>query len=181
MAAKREPAVSPNAGESSMAQRPDPGPIKVHQIVRSEKAAKGIAPNFVWKDADGTERSLKDYQGKVVLLNFWATWCPPCRRELPDMVKLREEMASEGFEIIGVSVSEEPPPGKTIAEHVAAFARTQNMKYPLLISDDDLPNLYGGINGIPTTFIINGKGEIVKTLVGGQSGETFRREVKAAM
>src|SRR5690606_3885718 len=84
--------------EAAPTEKPVPV-VAVSQVVRAEKGEGKMAPNFFWKSADGTERSLKDYQGKVVLINFWATWCPPCRRELPDLVKLREELGPEGFEI----------------------------------------------------------------------------------
>lgn len=172
---------SPGQEQAGGEQTAKPVSVEVSKVFRTEKGEGKMAPNFFWKGADGQERSLKDYQGKVVLLNFWATWCPPCRRELPDLVKIHKDLGDKGVEIIGVSVSEEPPAGTSVEDHVAGFARKNNLDYPLVIASEDLPVLYGGINAVPTSFIINAKGEIVKTLVGGRDEATFLKEIQAAM
>ncbi|MFZ1572482.1 MAG: TlpA disulfide reductase family protein, partial [Candidatus Kapaibacterium sp.] len=93
---------------------------------------KKIAPNIKWTSSDGTSKSLNDYKGKVVMLNFWATWCPPCRAELPDIVKLRNELGPKGFEVIGVSVSERLQPGTTIIQLLSKFMNSNKMSYPML-------------------------------------------------
>jgi|GEM_PF-1046443 len=139
------------------------------------------APNFTWKSSDGSERSLKDYRGKVVMLNFWGTWCPPCRAELPDIVRLHKELQPKGFEVIGLGVNEQPRGGATVEEHVADFARKNGLVYPLLIANGDLIRAYGGLEGVPTTFILNGKGEIVEMMVGMRDEATFRRSIEKAM
>jgi cytochrome c biogenesis protein CcmG/thiol:disulfide interchange protein DsbE len=139
------------------------------------------APNFTWKSSDGQVRSLKDYKGNVVLVNFWGTWCPPCRAELPDIVKLRNELHPKGFEVIGLGVGEQARNGKTPAEWVADFAQEHGLNYPLLLADERVADAYGGIEAVPTTFILNGKGEIVDKLVGMQTEEKFREAIKKAM
>jgi peroxiredoxin len=139
------------------------------------------APNFTWKGADGKVRSLKDYNGKVVMINFWGTWCPPCRAELPDIVKLRNELQPKGFEVIGLGVGEQARMGKSPSEYVAEFAKKNGLEYPLLLADERVANAYGGIEAVPTTFIVNGQGEIVDKLVGMQSAEKFRTAIMKAM
>ncbi len=158
--------------------------IHVSHVERVEGAlstTKGPAPNFVWKDAAGKERSLNDYRGKVVLINFWGTWCPPCRAELPDIVKLRDELGPKGFEVIGLNVGEEMRSSGSPEEHVAAFATKNNIHYPLVLAGEDLVNAYGGLEGVPTTFIVNGKGLIVEKMVGMQDAATFRKAIEGAM
>ena len=169
------PAPSPAAG------------IDVVQIMNVEgkldPAASGaqMAPNFTWKDGAGKDRSLKDYRGKVVMLNFWGTWCPPCRAELPDIVKLRNELQSKGFEVIGLGVNERPRNGMTVEAQVADFAKKNNLAYPLLIANGELIEAYGGLEGVPTTFIVNGKGEVIEKLIGMRDETTFRNAIKKAM
>lgn len=158
--------------------------VHVSHVERVEGAlstTKGPAPNFVWKDAAGKERSLNDYRGKVVLINFWGTWCPPCRAELPDIVKLRDELGPKGFEVIGLNVGEEMRSSGSPEDHVAAFATKNNIRYPLVLAGEDLVNAYGGLEGVPTTFIVNGKGVIVEKMVGMQDAATFRRAIEGAM
>lgn len=150
-----------------------------------------VASNFSWVDKDGTTKSLADYKGKTVMVNFWATWCPPCRAELPDIVKLRNELGPKGFEVIGISVSERVPPGKTVVQLLEEFMSANKMEYPMLYLQVDneanmkvtseLTTAYGGISGIPSTFIVDKNGNITQNFVGGQSGETFKKAIEAAM
>ncbi|HVZ41749.1 MAG TPA: TlpA disulfide reductase family protein [Candidatus Kapabacteria bacterium] len=141
----------------------------------------GPAPDFSWKDAAGTEHSLHDYRGKVVMINFWGTWCGPCRGELPDIVKIRQEMQDKGFEVIGLNVNEQPRADMTAPQYVAAFAQQNGLYYPLVLASDELVEAYGGIEAVPTMFIVNGKGNVVKKLVGRQSDQAFRDAINAAM
>lgn len=139
------------------------------------------APVFSWKNGAGQTASLEDYRGKVVMVNFWGTWCPPCRRELPDIVRLRDNLAPKGFEVIGVSVGERPPAGVTVEQHLADFADNNDLRYPLLIGDGSIAGYYGGISAVPTTFIINKEGKVVNMLVGGMTEERFRQAVEAVL
>lgn len=157
------------------------GAVDVASLVSVESgsgpAVNGkLAPNFSWKGSDGVVRSLSDYKGKVVLVNFWGTWCPPCRRELPDIVKLRDEMKGK-MEVIGVCLERVENP----APHVAKFAQANGLLYPLVIADESVVNAYGGINGVPTTFIVNTKGEITESMVGMRDEATFRKSIEKAM
>lgn len=139
------------------------------------------APAFSWKNGLGESASLADYRGKVVMLNFWGTWCPPCRRELPDIVRLRDNLAPKGFEVIGVSIGERIPAGTTVEQHLAQFAGTNDLRYPLLVGNEEMVGYYGGISAVPTTFIINKEGKIVNMLVGGMTEDKFRQAVEAVL
>jgi len=177
------PATPASNAETTAAATPADG-IHVTDIVNVEGSVSSgtkVAPNFSWKGADGKDRSLKDYSGKVVMLNFWGTWCPPCRAELPDIVKLRKELQKNGFEVIGLGLGEQARGGKTPAQRVAEFAKTNGLDYPLLLADERMAEAYGGIEAVPTTFIVNGKGEIVEKMIGMQSYEAFSEAVKKAM
>ncbi|MCE7933804.1 MAG: TlpA family protein disulfide reductase [Chlorobi bacterium CHB2] len=168
---------------------PAPAPAPTSGAVANVSPLKSVqkkegkaAANFTWIGSDGKEHSLEEYKGKVVLVNFWGTWCPPCRRELPDLVKLRTELGPKGFEIIGVNVNEQAPGGGSVVEHVNSFAQKNGLAYPLVIADDEqtLEQAYGGIRGVPTTFVVNRNGEIVNTMVGGRDEATFRKAIEAA-
>ena len=141
------------------------------------------APNFTWSGADGRPVSLKDYRGKVVLLNFWGTWCPPCRAELPDIVKIREELAPKGsFEVIGLNVGEEAPgDGTSVEAVVGRFAQQKGIHYPLALASNDLLQAYGGIESVPTTFVLNKNGEVVARMIGMKREEDFRRAIQKGM
>lgn len=175
VAAQPQPAQPPTSTTGAVAN--------VSQLKSVQKKGGQMAANFTWMGSDGKEHSLEEYQGKVVLINFWGTWCPPCRHELPDLVKLRNELGPKGFEIIGINVNEQAPGGGSVIDHVNSFAQKNGLAYPLVIADDEqtLESAYGGIRGVPTTFVVNRKGEIINTLVGGRNEATFRKAIEAAL
>lgn len=143
-------------------------------------AGTHTAPMFSWENGVGETGSLADYKGKVVMLNFWGTWCPPCRRELPDLVRLREKHAEKGFEIIGIAL-ERPSSTGTMEEHLAAFAEHHGLEYPLILANQEINLQYGGIQAVPTTFIVNRDGKVVDMLVGGMSEVQFQAALDAVM
>jgi len=110
------------------------------------------APGFTLKSLDGKTLSLADLKGKVVVVNFWATWCPPCREEIPDFVAFYNENRAKGLEIVGVSVDE-----KT-AQQVKPFVDQNKMGYPVAMVTEKILRDYGPIQAIPTTFVIDKKG-----------------------
>lgn len=138
------------------------------------------APDFTLTAIDGKSLKLSDYKGKGVIINFWATWCPPCRAEIPDMVELQKEYQSKGFSFIGIAVGDEE-------EKVKAFVSAQNINYPVAMGSRELAVSYGkftqegAIRGIPTSFVINGKGEIVDYFVGGRNKAAFTDAIKKAL
>lgn len=129
------------------------------------------AANFTFKDLSGKEISLSDYKGKVVLVNFWATWCAPCIHEMPTLEKLYQTYKDSGFQIIGLTISSKE-------KQVPAKILKAGVTYPILLNADAAVGLYGGFNSIPHTFIINRDGVIVKTIVGARSYEVFEAEIK---
>jgi thiol-disulfide isomerase/thioredoxin len=148
-------------------------------LVRTvEKKNNGQAPNFVWYDKTGKEISFSDVaKGKPVLLNFWATWCGPCIKEMPDLVALSEEYNAKGGLVIGISVDRD----SDVLTLVSDFVKAKKVQYPIVIDNGDLENAFGGLRGIPTTFYIDKEGKIVKKLVGLQSKERFAAEFDALL
>ncbi len=118
------------------------------------------APNFNATDLNGNKISINMYKdSKVVLLNFWASWCPPCRSELPNLAKTYNKLKSRGVVIIGVAVSSNE-------NDVEKLVKEDNIKYPIIIDDGSIADLYGGINAVPTTFLIDKNGNIVDKQIG---------------
>jgi len=129
------------------------------------------APAFELTDLTGQKVSSATYAGKVVILDFWATWCPPCREEVPHFVELQKKYADQGLVIVGLSLDAGG------AGDVAPFAKEHNINYPMLIGADDVAKAYGGINSIPTTFVIDRQGKVVQRFVGFTSPETFEETI----
>ena len=129
------------------------------------------APAFTLQDLDGNDVSLSDFKGKMVVLNFWATWCGPCRMEIPSFVKLQDEYRDRGLAFIGISVD------MGAVDTVQEFADEFDINYPILMHSMEVTYAYG-INPIPTTFIINRDGKVVNVLVGYRPEEVFRREIE---
>ncbi|MDP3023971.1 MAG: TlpA disulfide reductase family protein [candidate division Zixibacteria bacterium] len=120
-----------------------------------------IAPDFTLKDLNGVEKSLKEFRGKVVLLNFWATWCSPCRIEIPSMVKLYKKYKDRGLEIIGVNLD------KLGRSGVEQFSKEYNISFPVLLDPAGEVGTNYGIVALPTTFILDRKGKILERVTGG--------------
>ncbi len=121
------------------------------------------APEFALKDLSGRELKLADLRGKVVLLNFWATWCPPCREEIPSMMQLNQAMAGKRFQMVAVSIDEG---GKDAVE--AYFKQSGNVLPALLDTNQAVAKRYG-LTGVQETFVIDTKGVILKKVVGGMN------------
>jgi thiol-disulfide isomerase/thioredoxin len=116
-------------------------------------------PPFTVVDLNGRTVSSADLKGKVVLVNFWATWCPPCRAEIPDLVKLQQKY-KDTVVVLGISEDEIPP------AEVKAFAANMNMNYPVAMSTPELKKIFRGISALPTTFVIDREGKLVQKHVG---------------
>jgi peroxiredoxin len=125
-----------------------------------EQKERKTAPDFTLKDADGKIVRLSDYRGKVVLLDFWATWCGPCKIEIPWFKEFQRKYKDQGFEVIGVSMDEDG------WQAVKPFASDMAINYRLVIGDDSTAQAYGGVDALPTTFVIDRKGKIAAVHVG---------------
>jgi thiol-disulfide isomerase/thioredoxin len=131
-----------------------------------------MAPAWKLKDLDGNEVTNADFKGKVVMIDFWATWCPPCRAMIPGMVELQEEYLDKGFMIVGISLDEKGP------GVVREFNKEFKVNYTSLLGDEAVVRTFGGIRVIPTSFIINREGRIVSTHVGYVTKEKLESEIK---
>ncbi|MDD8018240.1 MAG: TlpA disulfide reductase family protein [Bacteroidota bacterium] len=150
----------------------------VSLLIAVEKNQGDHAPNFTWYDETGKQVSFAEVtKGKPVVLNFWATWCGPCRKEMPDLVALNEEYKTKGAVVIGISADRDDDAVKVVSDFTKEFKVT----YPIIIDDGRMEEAFGGLRGYPTTFYINKEGTIVKKLIGLQSKETFTTELNALL
>ena len=134
--------------------------------------AKDANFDFKLKDVDGNEVPLSAYKGKVVLLNFWATWCGPCKAEIPGFVKLQEKYRDKGLVIVGYSVDD-------TADKAKAYAAQYKMNYPILLGEgrEDVQDAYGPIWGIPASFIISRDGKVCRKHLGIAPEAVFEKEL----
>jgi peroxiredoxin len=133
------------------------------------------APAWELKDIKGNTVKLSDFKGKVVIVDFWATWCPPCRAEIPHFVKLQDKYAKQGLVIVGISVDEGG------AEVVSSFAKANKINYPIALGNQDVAEQYGATDGIPTTFVIDRKGNVIAKHLGFTDPDIFENEIKSVL
>ncbi|MDE3135731.1 MAG: TlpA family protein disulfide reductase [Acidobacteriota bacterium] len=127
------------------------------------------APAVSFQNLDGQSVTLAQYRGKVVLVNFWATWCEPCRSEIPELIQFQKEYGNKGFTVLGVAMDQE---GKSV---VAPFVAKPQfdvggqkvaMNYPIVLGNDSVATKFGGIIGLPTSYVISKDGKVVKHVIG---------------
>ena len=135
-------------------------------------AGKNLAPNFTLRDADGKTVKLSDYKGKVVLLNFWATWCGPCRIEIPWFVEFQKTYKDKGFSVIGVALDDEG------WEVVKPYIAEKQMNYPVVVGTPEVEQHYGNIDSLPTTFLIDRAGRITGTHIGLVSKKQYADDIE---
>lgn len=130
------------------------------------------APAWTLRDVDGRPVSSAQTHGKVVILDFWATWCPPCRAEIPGFVELQKTYGDQGLVVIGVSMDRAGPVA------VKSFMEQTGLNYPVVMGDETISQAFGGIEALPTTFIINREGHLVGRHVGYTDQPEFERAIK---
>ncbi|MEB3329437.1 MAG: TlpA disulfide reductase family protein [Candidatus Sericytochromatia bacterium] len=148
-------------------------PIVLPTPAEAKAAGLGPAPDFtLLRNADGKAFKLSSMKGKVRLIDFWATWCPPCRKEIPSFIALQKKYQAKGLEVIGVCIEQDAN------EKVNAFAKEYGINYTSVISSAEVEAAYGGIRSIPTTFLVDRQGHIVKKYIGETPMETFEADLK---
>jgi len=145
--------------------------VAIFTILGTTSTSAQTAPDFNLPDLNGKIVSLTDYQGKVVIVDFWATWCGPCKMEIPGFVKLQEKYKDD-LVIIGVSLDQGGP------KAVVPFAKDYAINYPVVYGNGETVKAYGGVNGIPTTFVIDRKGNIQRKYVGYRPDSVFEKDIQ---
>ena len=146
------------------------GLLLASTVAHAQEAQK--APPLALKDIRGRTVRLSDYKGRVVLLNFWATWCPPCRAEMPDLVKMQREYAKQGLQVVGVTY-----PPETVSR-VRRFARRLGVNYPIALGTKEIKSLFARTDTLPVTVVIDRDGNIRDTIEGIMLPEEFEQKVK---
>ena len=130
------------------------------------------APNFSLQNSTGKYVELSKLKGKAVAVNFWATWCGPCKAEIPGFLNVYKKYRSKGFEIVGISLDQK---GWSV---VKPFIEKYKIGYPVVLDNGEVASKYGEINSIPTTFFVDKKGKIVDSHIGYMTEEDFERQIK---
>lgn len=138
-------------------------------------AERQLAPDFSLPGASGRTVQLSALRGRVVVLNFWATWCPPCREELPILVQWQREYEGRGLSVVGVSADE----GGWKA--VRPFLTQHRVNYPVVLGNDELYQSFGGLQSLPTTWIIDRQGRVAATYLGAVPAATLRGKIEAML
>jgi len=161
--------IGSNIARKRQAEAARTGSLVVGQIVGKP------APDFTLQTLDGKKVTLSDLRGKAVVLNFWATWCPPCKVELPWFVDFQKQYGPKGLQIVGISEDEG---GK---EKVQAFVKEMGVTYPIAVDDDTVARKYGDVEDLPTTFYIDRNGKIVQFAMGLADRSEIEDKIKVAL
>ena len=135
----------------------------------------GPAPAWALKDVNGAAVTSDQFKGKVVVIDFWATWCPPCRAEIPGYVELVKKYGKDGLVIVGVSMDEAGP------GVVKTFSEKFGVNYPMVMGDEKMLAAFGGIEALPTTFLIDRNGQIRDRKVGSEPTEEYLKKIVAVL
>ena len=141
-------------------------------VLRAVDAFKPFPmPSWTLKDVDGKSVTSDELKGKVVVLDFWATWCGPCRSEIPGYIELQKKFRDAGLAIVGVSLDQDGP------AKVKKFMEDEGINYRIVMGGDQITDAFGGVQAIPTTFIIDRSGTVRFRKVGAMAHETFEAEL----
>lgn len=134
-----------------------------------------LAPDFSLASLDGPTLKLSDYRGKAILLNFWATWCEPCKIEMPWFIDLQKKYGPQGLQILGVAMDDASP------QEIADFAKKMGVNYPIMIGKEAVGNQYGGLTYLPYTFYIGRDGKVVDGVFGLRSRSEIETDIQKAL
>jgi len=163
------------------AKMTDPGNV----VLKADSPKADLAePELTLKDLDGKDVSLSEYKGKVVLVNFWATWCEPCRVEIPWLIEMQQKYGPKGFVLLGIALDEE---GKSVVAPFVAKERFEvngqklPMSYKILIGNDDAADKFGGLFGYPTSVLISRDGKQIKRVTGMISEDEMNKAIESQL
>jgi thiol-disulfide isomerase/thioredoxin len=159
-------------------------PSAMNAVPATTMAAAQPAPDVTFKEMDGKDSPLASYKGKVVLVNFWATWCEPCQVEIPWLIEMQQKYSPKGFTVLGVDVDDED--NKEVSSYVFKERFDVNgqklpMNYPILRGNDATAEKFGGLLGYPTSFLVSRDGKIVKKVQGLISYDELTKEIEAQL
>ncbi len=158
---------SPAPGSAQPAERPPARSDPPQHPLQGEPA-----PEFAREQMNGETFRLADHRGEIVVVNFWATWCPPCRKEIPGFIQLQKEFGAEGVTFVGVSLDE------TGFEAVRPYAEKMDINYPLVVGSDRLTRTYGGVRALPTSFVVGPEGTVQYARPGFLPEAELRRQLE---
>jgi peroxiredoxin len=144
-------------------------------ITSGESSNRKAAANFSLADANGAQVALADYKGKVVLLNFWATWCGPCKIEIPWFIEFNKTYKDQGFAVLGVSLDDDG------WKSVKPYVTDKKIDYTVVVGSNEVSKSYGGVDSLPTTFIIDRDGRIAFVHTGLVSKDTYEKEIRSLL
>lgn len=156
---------------NNMGNEPEQGPYPPNYVPAAQRTS-AQAPDFSLPTTDGKILKLSSLKGKVVIIDFWATWCPPCRKSIPDLIELKKKYGSKGFEIVGISLDTDTK------NQVIPFMKEKGINYPVVYGNQNVTELYGGIEAIPTSFIIDQQGKIVASYQGLMPIQTYENHIR---
>ena len=160
------------AGLAGCNQHPASPPQPKTAVIAAGEIGSRL-PEFAVKDLQGREISSADLRGKVVLIDFWATWCQPCKKEMPGYQKLMDRYGSQGFAVVGFKFDT-----MTDTEDPVLFAKKIGVRYPLVVAADDLKLRFGGIEGLPTTMLYDRQGILRKKVIGFEYTDAIESALK---
>ena len=142
----------------------------------TDPAIGSVAPEFSLKSVpDGQTVTLSSLRGKAVVVNFWATWCGPCKIEMPWLVELQKKYGDQGLQIVGITKDDSDE------ATIAKFTKKMGVNYTILVGDQHVQDLYGGVGGLPTSFFVNRSGKVVHEIIGLDSESKFEDAIKKAL
>lgn len=162
---------SESATEITVNESSSAGGGNDRSVRKAEDGTLGEIPDYEFETLEGNSIKLSEYRGKTIMINFWATWCGPCRKEIPELVKLKNKYGEQGFEIIGVALDDEG------FEVVEPFLQQFDINYTIVADDYSYGNELGGIYMVPTTYIVNKEGKIAFRKIGEITVENIESKI----